>query len=191
LSGAGEPARACTAIAGTNIALVKYWGKRDAALNLPATGSLSLTLAELGTRTTVRFSAGGAEDQVTLNGAPLNTYQIRVEGMEANNNRLVIRIDQVQPSVESLGRELTRDMRKVNGDLHLSIVPSSFLSGRGPSAAGAAPGGAAGALSGSAVDSVRVLAGNVGYIAFGRIVAPTPTAPSAMDARIRSLRRRR
>jgi Carboxypeptidase regulatory-like domain/TonB dependent receptor-like, beta-barrel len=39
---------------------------------------------------------------IKLNGAPLNTYQIRVEGMEANNNRLVIRIDQVQPSVESL-----------------------------------------------------------------------------------------
>ena len=35
-------ARACA-----NIALVKYWGKRDAALNLPATGSLSLTLAAL------------------------------------------------------------------------------------------------------------------------------------------------
>jgi diphosphomevalonate decarboxylase len=27
----------------TNIALVKYWGKRDDALNLPAVGSLSLT----------------------------------------------------------------------------------------------------------------------------------------------------
>ena len=39
---------------------------------------------------------------IKLNGAPLNTYQIRVEGMEANNNRLVIRVDQVQPSVESL-----------------------------------------------------------------------------------------
>ena len=35
-------ARACA-----NIALVKYWGKRDAALNLPATGSLSLTLDAL------------------------------------------------------------------------------------------------------------------------------------------------
>jgi len=53
LNGAGGPARSCTAIAGTNIALVKYWGKRDAALNLPATGSLSLTLAELGTRAKV------------------------------------------------------------------------------------------------------------------------------------------
>jgi diphosphomevalonate decarboxylase len=59
-----------TAVAGTNIALVKYWGKRDAALNLPATGSLSLTLAELGTRTTVRFDAGLAADTFTLDGAP-------------------------------------------------------------------------------------------------------------------------
>jgi diphosphomevalonate decarboxylase len=59
----------CTAIAGTNIALVKYWGKRDSALNLPATGSLSLTLRELDTRTTVRFGAHlGPRDRVRLNG---------------------------------------------------------------------------------------------------------------------------
>lgn len=66
----GRPA---SARAGTNIALVKYWGKRDAALNLPATGSLSLTLADLGTHTTVRFRPeAGAEaaDRVTLDGAP-------------------------------------------------------------------------------------------------------------------------
>src|SRR3954462_14148465 len=59
----------CTAVAGTNIALVKYWGKRDAALNLPATGSLSLTLQELDPRTTVRFGADiGPDDRVQLNG---------------------------------------------------------------------------------------------------------------------------
>ena len=64
--------RVCTAIAGTNIAVVKYWGKRDAALNLPATGSLSLTLAELGTRTSVRFvdGADAEADRVILDGAP-------------------------------------------------------------------------------------------------------------------------
>jgi diphosphomevalonate decarboxylase len=55
-------------VAGTNIALVKYWGKRDPVLNLPATGSLSLTLKELGTRTTVIFGDAPA-DRVTLNGA--------------------------------------------------------------------------------------------------------------------------
>jgi diphosphomevalonate decarboxylase len=48
--------------AGTNIALVKYWGKRDVALNLPATGSLSLTLDRLGTRTTVTFDDGAGID---------------------------------------------------------------------------------------------------------------------------------
>jgi len=59
----------CTAIAGTNIALVKYWGKRNASLNLPAAGSLSLTLRELGTRTTVRFGEHlGPADRVRLNG---------------------------------------------------------------------------------------------------------------------------
>jgi diphosphomevalonate decarboxylase len=62
---------AATAVAGTNIALVKYWGKRDEALNLPATGSLSLTLDRLGTRTRVAFDGGdGARDRVTLDGAP-------------------------------------------------------------------------------------------------------------------------
>jgi diphosphomevalonate decarboxylase len=42
-----------TAIAHPNIALVKYWGKRDVALNLPATPSLSLTLGRFQTQTAV------------------------------------------------------------------------------------------------------------------------------------------
>ena len=68
--------RIARARAGTNIALVKYWGKRDAALNLPATGSLSLTLAELGTTTEVRFLEGSdgpgatSVDQVLVDGQP-------------------------------------------------------------------------------------------------------------------------
>jgi diphosphomevalonate decarboxylase len=66
--------KSVTAAAGTNIALVKYWGKRDAALNLPAAGSLSLTLANLGSETTVRFApdAGGGDgrDCVLFAGAP-------------------------------------------------------------------------------------------------------------------------
>jgi len=67
----GSFARSCTAIAGTNIALVKYWGKRGGPFNLPAAGSLSLTLRELDTRTTVRFDAQlGPGDRVRLNGQP-------------------------------------------------------------------------------------------------------------------------
>jgi diphosphomevalonate decarboxylase len=63
-----------TARAGVNIALVKYWGKRDAALNLPATGSLSLTLDGLGSVTRVRFLSEGSEfggpDRVLFDGRP-------------------------------------------------------------------------------------------------------------------------
>ena len=51
-----------------NIALIKYWGKRDTALNLPVVGSLSITLESLWTRTGVRFVPGQKGDQVSLNG---------------------------------------------------------------------------------------------------------------------------
>jgi diphosphomevalonate decarboxylase len=61
--GTTATARACA-----NIALVKYWGKRDAALNLPAAGSLSLTLAALTTETTVRFDPALADDTLALDG---------------------------------------------------------------------------------------------------------------------------
>ena len=53
-----------------NIALVKYWGKRDAALNLPAVGSISITLDSLWTRTRVAFEPELAQDQFLLNAAP-------------------------------------------------------------------------------------------------------------------------
>ena len=50
-----------TARAHANIAFVKYWGKRDAALNLPAAGSLSVTLAGLSTTTEVAFGGAGVD----------------------------------------------------------------------------------------------------------------------------------
>lgn len=56
-----------TARAHSNIALVKYWGKRAAALNLPTNGSLSLTLDAMHTTTTVEFSEGMEADACTLN----------------------------------------------------------------------------------------------------------------------------
>ena len=37
----------------SNIALIKYWGKRDAALNIPATGSISVTLDALDRKSVV------------------------------------------------------------------------------------------------------------------------------------------
>ncbi len=63
--------RSARATAHSNIALVKYWGKRpgtDRALNLPAVGSLSLTLTELRTETTV---ASASRDRFELDGVEL------------------------------------------------------------------------------------------------------------------------
>ena len=57
-----------TAQAQPNIALVKYWGKRDVPLNLPAVGSLSITLDTLWTRTRERFDPTLDRDRVSLNG---------------------------------------------------------------------------------------------------------------------------
>lgn len=51
-----------------NIALVKYWGKRDVKRNLPAVGSLSITLDTLRTTMDVDFSADLAEDTLCVNG---------------------------------------------------------------------------------------------------------------------------
>lgn len=54
-----------------NIAVVKYWGKRDAKLNLPTNSSLSVTLsqADLRTLTTASCSASFADgDSLALNG---------------------------------------------------------------------------------------------------------------------------
>jgi diphosphomevalonate decarboxylase len=45
-----------TAIANANIALVKYWGKRNEKLMLPQNSSISMTLDGLNTVTTVEFS---------------------------------------------------------------------------------------------------------------------------------------
>ena len=44
---------AVRAWAPVNIALVKYWGKRDIRLNLPQSSSLSATLTRLGSQAVV------------------------------------------------------------------------------------------------------------------------------------------
>ncbi len=54
-----------TAEAHPNIALVKYWGKHDAARNIPAAPSLSITLDTL--QTTTQVTATSGSDKLYLN----------------------------------------------------------------------------------------------------------------------------
>jgi diphosphomevalonate decarboxylase len=58
-----------TAVAHPNIALIKYWGKRDIEENIPAVGSVSITLDGLTTTTSVHFDSGLAKDEFELNGS--------------------------------------------------------------------------------------------------------------------------
>lgn len=58
-----------TAVAHPNIALVKYWGKADAQLALPATGSVSMGLDVFPTTTTVTLDGAAEADSLVLNGS--------------------------------------------------------------------------------------------------------------------------
>ncbi len=71
LTGHGEALQPeVNVFAPANIALCKYWGKRDTELNLPVTDSLSLSLGTLGSHCRMAFHDGPA-DLVQLNGTTL------------------------------------------------------------------------------------------------------------------------
>ncbi|KAF9426125.1 diphosphomevalonate decarboxylase [Podila epigama] len=71
-----------TCTAPVNIAVVKYWGKRDTSLILPTNSSLSVTLSQdqLHSKTTIRASADFSSDRLWLNG---------IEESITSNKRLV------------------------------------------------------------------------------------------------------
>ncbi|WP_295728146.1 diphosphomevalonate decarboxylase [uncultured Limosilactobacillus sp.] len=65
-----------SARAHTNIALVKYWGKKDQQLIIPQTDSLSLTLDKFYTDTTVEFNNHLKQDQLIIDGQPIATNKL-------------------------------------------------------------------------------------------------------------------
>ncbi|HSX20527.1 MAG TPA: diphosphomevalonate decarboxylase [Gammaproteobacteria bacterium] len=62
-------ADSATEYAASNIALCKYWGKRDAELNLPVTSSLSISMSHLGACAKISL-ADATQDQIFLNSLP-------------------------------------------------------------------------------------------------------------------------
>ncbi len=67
-----------TAVAHPNIALIKYWGKSDIEQNIPAVGSLSITLDGLTTTTAVSFNSDLEEDEFLLGGQAIPKMSGRV-----------------------------------------------------------------------------------------------------------------
>ncbi len=75
-----------TAIAPSNIAFIKYWGRKDEALRLPENGSISMNLSNLLTTSTVEFDEKLKEDSITI-----NTTQEQKEG-----NRVTMQLDRIR-----------------------------------------------------------------------------------------------
>jgi diphosphomevalonate decarboxylase len=76
-----------TAIAPSNIAFTKYWGKKDEILRLPENGSISMCLSNLLTTTTVEFSPAYSKDDITINGGGLE---------EGEAERIIKHLDRIR-----------------------------------------------------------------------------------------------
>jgi diphosphomevalonate decarboxylase len=68
------PLRKVTVRTGSNIAFIKYWGVLDADLNIPLSNSISMTLADAHTTSTVEWlpAADLESDEITLDGRRLS-----------------------------------------------------------------------------------------------------------------------
>jgi len=73
--------RTATCSAPVNIAVVKYWGKRDVGLNLPCNSSLSVTLSQdhLQSTTTAQASPRFDRDRLWLNGEEEDVAKDRLQ----------------------------------------------------------------------------------------------------------------
>lgn len=95
-----------TAQAHPNIALIKYWGKSDEAMSLPATGSLSLTLDIFPTTTTVEVDEALTADVFELNSTlrdddaarRVSTFLDLVRGLAGSNARACVRSSNTVPT---------------------------------------------------------------------------------------------
>ena len=61
--------RKVTVRAGSNIAFIKYWGVDDPTINLPQTNSISMTLADAYTTTTLEWLADGGQAAASTSAA--------------------------------------------------------------------------------------------------------------------------
>ncbi|AIF42120.1 diphosphomevalonate decarboxylase [Virgibacillus sp. SK37] len=91
-----------TAKAHTNIALIKYWGKRNEEIILPTNNSLSLTLDGFYTETTVAFHEDYTEDHFILDEQPVKGEQYK---------RVTMFLDLIR---KLAGKNIYADVRSIN-----------------------------------------------------------------------------
>ncbi|GAB1607285.1 diphosphomevalonate decarboxylase-like [Argonauta hians] len=103
-----------TCAAPVNIAIIKYWGKRDEKLILPLNSSLSITLScsQLQAKTTVAVSKDFEKSRMWLNGVEQNTDNPRVQNIIQK-----IKHGAFQSNRQQNGQTLPEDM--LHWNLHI------------------------------------------------------------------------
>jgi len=136
-----------TATAHANIALIKYWGKRDEHLMLPTKSSLSLWLPQLTTTTKATFSSNQA-DTIVLNGKrltqqqaqPITSFLATFRKIYTINKHFLIETENSFPTAAGLASSasgfaaLTQALTKLC-NLNLSTQEQSLLARRGSGSA--------------------------------------------------------
>lgn len=91
-----------TAKAPANIAFIKYWGRKDEKLRLPANDSISMNLSEVFTITTVEFSESYKKDEIKLEGKELE---------EKEKKRIIEHLDKVRnlAKIKTFARVVTKN----------------------------------------------------------------------------------
>ncbi|HVZ34072.1 MAG TPA: diphosphomevalonate decarboxylase [Polyangiaceae bacterium] len=165
------------ALAHSNIALAKYWGKRDAELNLPDVPSLSMTLAALSTRTRVQFDPSLEADQIVLNGSVADA---------STTKKVSAVLDRVRGAAAIASRARVESMNDFPTASGLASSASGFAALALASSAAAGLDWSSARLSGlaraSSVSAARSIFGGFAYIEAGAIsAAPLDVSPLARD----------
>jgi len=186
--------------ANSNVALAKYWGKRDEGLNLPHTGSLSVVMAGLTTIAGVSVRRGGDADRIVMNGEPasareggrISAFLDLVRERAGRRDLLEVDVRTNFPvaagiaSSASTFAALTLAAAALLG-LTLSEAELSALARRGSgSAARSVPGGYVEWLRGHACDgsdSVAVQVAPASHWPLGIVVAVTDEGPKRVGSR--------
>ena len=103
----------------SNIALVKYWGKKDG-IQIPANPSLSMTLSVCHTRTILNYSERQNDDakiELTFEGKPMDSFLPKI-------NQFIDRVANIYPQV----RDFDLQIRSENSFPHSSGIASSASS---------------------------------------------------------------
>ena len=104
---------------GSDIAFVKYWGKKDKVLRLPINGSISMILDSLYSTTTVEFQSDLTKDELIIDG----------EQEEDEAVRVINHLDRI--------RSLAKEQKLIDRDLFASVVSkNNFPKSTGLSSSG-------------------------------------------------------